>query len=48
VAHLLPIVSWLLSQALFTESLQGELSLPPSQVERLASHLLLQALFIEC
>jgi hypothetical protein len=47
VAHLLPIVSWLLSQALFTESLQGELPLPPSLVERLVSRVSVWALFTE-
>jgi hypothetical protein len=47
IAHLPPTVSRLLLQALFTESLHGELPFPPSLVEGLAFWLLLQPLFIE-
>jgi hypothetical protein len=47
VAHLPPIVSWLLLQALLTENSCRELPLPPSLVERLASWLRLQPLSTE-
>jgi hypothetical protein len=46
-AHLPPTVSHILLQALFTESLHGELPLPLSPVEGLACQLLFQAFFTE-